>query len=566
MKSKKGVIPVCRWLSAALGSNKKWIFLVSAARILEGLEGTLFAVELRSVIDFAVARQREPFLRHIGILLALVLSAILLHVLGWYYEQKSSAQVEKCLRMHVFSQLLRRSYADVSVVHSGEWMTRITSDTEIIRNILFQVLPNLGGMLVQISSAFISLFLILPWAAYVLLPAGLLLMVLAGLLRRRLKETWREVMRADGAARSFMQERLSSLAIVHTFSQEDQTARQAEGKLDGLVRVRMRRTKFAAVCNFGAYAIMRGGYLLGVILCGFQILNARMSYGTMASVLQLISRIDGPIAEISDYVLRFFTMFASAERLMEIEEYAPDCPEQPKDQSEIQTYYAGSFDAVGIRGGRFAYSNDEGGNAVIQDFNLEIRKGEYVAFTGESGCGKSTVLKLFMNLYRLLDGEVYLRDADGRERPLDAAWRGLFAYVPQGNDLLSGTIREVLTFGSPAQMEREDDLYQALRVACAEEFVRELPNGLDTKLGEYGSGLSEGQMQRIAIARAILSGRPILMLDESTSALDERTEMDLLTNLQTMTNRTVILVTHRPAALRICGKQVKFEQENQAAT
>ena len=561
MKSKKGLIPILRWLFVALGSNKKWILLVSVTRMLEGVEGTLFAIEMRSVIDCAVAKQFDLFLRHAGILLALVVSAVLLHLMGWYYEQRSSALVEKGLRMHVFSQLLQRSYADVSVVHSGEWMTRIASDTRIICNILLQVLPNLGGMVLQVGSAYLSLFFILPQVAYVLLPAGLLLMVLAVLLQRKLKDAWREVMKADGAARSFMQERLTSLSVVHTFGQEARTARQAEERLDELVRVKMRRSKLAAMCNLGSYGVMRGGYLLGVILCGFQILNARMSYGTMVTVLQLVSRIDGPVAEMSDYVLRFFNVFASVERLMEIEEYDLDCLEPPKEPAEIQTYYNDSFDAIGIRGGYFAYSDGEDGNTVIKDFNIEIHKGEYVAFTGESGCGKSTVLKLFMSLYRLLDGEIYLKDADGQEHPLDAAWRGLFAYVPQGNDLLSGTIREVLTFGSQIHMERKDDLYHALRVACAEKFVRELPNGLDTILGEHGAGLSEGQMQRIAIARAVLSGRPILMLDESTSALDEGTELELLANLQTMTNRTVILITHRSAALHICGKQVKFEQE-----
>lgn len=560
MKSKKGLVPIFRWLFAALGPNKKWILIVSATRMLEGVEGTLFAVEMRSVIDCAAAKQYDLFLRHAGILLALVLSAVLLHLMGWYCEQRSSALVEKSLRMYVFSQLLQRSYADVSVVHSGEWMTRIVSDTRIICTTLLQVLPNLGGMVLQVGSAYISLFFILPEVAYVLLPAGLFLIALAVLLQRKLKDAWREVMRADGAARSFLQERLTGLSIVHTFSQEAQTARQAEERLDELVRVRMRRSKLAAMCNLGSYGVMRGGYLLGVILCGFQILNARMSYGTMVTVLQLVNRIDGPVAEMSDYVLRLFNVFASVERLMEIEEYAPECLEPPKEPVEIQTYYNGSFDAIGIRGGYFAYSNGEDGNTVIKDFNIEIHKGEYVAFTGESGCGKSTVLKLFMSLYRLLDGEIYLKDADGREHPLDAAWRGLFAYVPQGNDLLSGTIREVLTFGSQIHMDREDDLYHALRVACAEKFVRELPNGLDTMLGEHGAGLSEGQMQRIAIARAVFSGRPILMLDESTSALDDRTELEVLANLQTMTNRTVILITHRSAALHICGKQVKFEQ------
>lgn len=192
---------------------------------------------------------------------------------------------------------------------------------------------------------------------------------------------------------------------------------------------------------------------------------------------------------------------------------------------------------------------------------MDIRKGEFVSFTGESGCGKSTAMKLFLSLYALDSGQAYLRGADGQEQPLDATWRGLFAYVPQGNQLISGTIREMLTFWDADLMQQEDRLRAALEVACADGFVYDLPDGLDTVLGERGSGLSEGQMQRLSVARAILSDRPILLLDEATSALDGATEVQLLQNLRAMTDRTVLIITHREAALAVCDREIHFQRQ-----
>ena len=193
--------------------------------------------------------------------------------------------------------------------------------------------------------------------------------------------------------------------------------------------------------------------------------------------------------------------------------------------------------------------------AVLRDLSLQVGKGEYIAFTGDSGCGKSTVMKLLMCMYPLDEGERYIDD-----KPLTAEWRRLFAYVPQGNILMNGTIRDVITFGSTGEIS-EEKIKTSLAIASADDFIAELDKGIDSLLGERGTGLSEGQMQRIAIARAVFFDAPVLLLDESTSALDEGTEERLLQNLRNLTDKTVIIITHRPAALKICDRVLRFTPE-----
>ena len=230
---------------------------------------------------------------------------------------------------------------------------------------------------------------------------------------------------------------------------------------------------------------------------------------------------------------------------------------------QILEVYGNRFESIRFENISFGYSD---GQRVFENVNFSVKKGDYVAFTGHSGCGKSTLLKLLMSLYIpdegyiafCLKGNVIWSDS--------SKYRRMFAYVPQGNMLMSGTIRDVITFSRDTlQMENsgeqsDERIWQALSVADAASFVRELPLNLDTVLGERGAGLSEGQMQRIAIARAVYSGAPVLLLDEATSALDEETECVVLRNLRTMTDKTVLFVTHRRAALDICDMEVRFSE------
>ena len=233
------------------------------------------------------------------------------------------------------------------------------------------------------------------------------------------------------------------------------------------------------------------------------------------------------------------------------------------DFEEIRRFYEDGLAAFGVRDVSFRYNRENADKMpiVLKNLSLEIEKGEYIAFTGHSGCGKSTVLKLLMCMYPIEEGSRFLRSEDGEERELTSACRRLFAYVPQGNALVSGTIREAVSLSDPSQADDEQRIREALRIACAEEFVDEQSEGIDTLLGERGTGLSEGQMQRIAIARAIFSGNPVLLLDEATSALDELTEAQLLRNLRRLTDKTVVIVTHRKAAFTICDRVIRFTEE-----
>ncbi len=559
MKKHKINKAALKWVHGIARTAKGSLTFLFIIKVIQGVMGILFAFMLRSIIDSATAGDRDTFFSSMIFGIIIVLAQVILYWLSIYYKEKPAALLTKNLRIHIFGNLMTRSYSDFSKVHTGEWMTMINSDASIIANAITALIPGTAGFIVQLVCAFAAMFIVLPRMAWILIPIGLAMIALSLFMRIKLKAFHKEVQRNEGLSQSYMQESLGSMPVIFTYTREEQTKKEAKDRLSGLVTARLKRIRFFSWCSSGVVALIGFGYLIGVVICGFKLLDGVITYGMMAAVLQLIRQADQPMAEVTSAFPQFFNMIASAERIMEIEKLDTGFSGTCRSPEKVRHYYEKDLSCIKMSDVHFSYTGSEDvTDLVLTGMNLEIEKGDYVAFTGESGCGKSTTMNILMGLYKPCSGKIYIEKRGGKKEELNASWRALFAYVPQKNMLMSGRIRDVVAFADPDSCMDEERIRESLKIACAESFVNELPDGLDTWLGERGSGLSEGQMQRLAIARAIFSKRPIIMLDESTSALDGDTEEQLLNNLKRMTDRTVVIITHRPAALQICNKQKHF--------
>ncbi len=551
------------YLLAIAGRKKYLVLALLGVQILLGLSSVGYALLLREAIDAAVAQNSKGFWLYVWLFSGLVVLQMLLRAMSRFLDEFCRSGVENAAKERLFGRLMEGDYSYVTMTHSGEWLNRLTSDTTVIAEGVTGILPGAMGMLVKMLAAIAAMLVLEPKFAYLILPGGILLFGLTYSFRKILKRLHRNSQEADGRVRVFLQEHLGSLMVVKSFAVEQETINGAGERMKAHRQARMKRNHFSNVCNFGFSAVMHGAYVGGTIYCGYGILTGTITYGTMMAIMQLVAQVQSPMANITGYLPKYYAMIASAERLMEAEAFA-EREEPGHDREEARRVYKERLQSICFDGVRFAYprvgevlpGTEE---AVLDGFRFELKKGEFVALTGASGCGKSTFLKLLLCLYEPTAGERYLQLEGGRML-LTAQWRRLFAYVPQGNHLMSGTVREVVTFGCPQAAGDTERLKEALSVACA-DFVWELKQGVDTVLGERGAGLSEGQMQRLAVARAIFTKSPVLVLDEATSALDEATEEQLLTNLRAMNDCTVVIVTHRPAALAVCDREFTFSQE-----
>ena len=559
-----------KWLYTVPGNKKWYIVALTLLQALLGGSGVLYALLLRGVVDAAAGGNRSAFWQYLILIIALSTVQIALRALLRWLTELSKSTFENVFKGRLTETLLKKDYLRINALHSGEWMNRLTNDTVVVSNGYVDIVPGAVGMIVKLVSALVMIIAIEPLFAAILVPGGVILGLLTMLFRRTMKRLHKNVQESDGRLRIFLQERISSLLMLRSFAAEEQTLTGAEEKMNAHKAARMRRNHFANLCNVGLVAAMTGMYLLGIGWCGYGILVGTVSFGTLTAIMTLVSQVQSPMASITGFLPRYYAMAASAERLMEAESYE-DEDAAAKTLTEVNGFYRNTLTAFGLNDISFTYYpvsenvleiEKTDMPIVLKNLSLEIKKGTYTAFTGTSGCGKSTTLKLLMCVMRPDSGIRYYRDGQGAESELTSAYRRLFAYVPQGNYLMSGTIREIVSFADPHAAQDEARMQNALKIACAEEFVSELDRGVDTLLGERGTGLSEGQMQRIAIARAIFSMSPILLLDEATSALDALTEKQLLENLRTMTDKTVVIVTHRPAALSICDRVLEFTEDS----
>ena len=552
------------WLWTGTEGKRLGLVLLCAARMAAALCTVVEALILKELINNAVAGVKDGFVRCSIVLGCVIAFQILMWAAAQYLTERVKATLENRFKSRLFDTLLRKDYAQVTAVHSGEWMNRLTNDAVLVASSITEIIPNALGMLTRLVGSVSVILYLIKAVSWVIIPFAAVMIVISLVLRKPLKALHKKVQESDGRLRVFLTERLTNLLIVRSFAMEEETLEQASERMQDHLSRRMKRIRFLNICNVGFNVLIHGLYVAAAVYCGHGILTGSVNYGTFAAVINLVSQLKAPIVNMSTYLPRWYSMLASAERLMEAEEFDDDIKGVKKTDEEIAAAYDKDLEGLRLSDVSFSYvrygssEEDIPRNVVLDGISLDIRKRSIVAITGPSGCGKSTLLKLIMCFYPLNSGERKIITTDG-ETELDPTWRGLFAYVPQGNQLMSGSIKDVLTFGDSTVPEAE--IEKALDIACASDFISELPKGLDTVLGERGSGLSEGQIQRLALARAVLSGHPFLLLDEATSSLDEGTEKSLLQKLRTLTDRTVVIVTHRLNVLSICDMEIHMDAD-----
>ena len=542
MKIKQIEKSALRWIFKTSKKYHLHIVFMIAANAVFSIISVVFALFCREIIDGAVSGDRNAVI-HNGIWLGVIILAMLLfRLICNNLNEIIRAGLENEYRKHILSALTQKSFGEVSAYHSGELLNRMFSDVSVVVDGAAGLLPSLAGLTSRfIAAAAVMLTLDLQFTL-LFTAAGLLLFIISRLFRNKIKSLHKEVQKTQGTVRSFLQETLEGLMTVKIFGAEKKMCRLNDENQAAHYKARMKRKTVSVFANSGFGFVFQLGYLYAIVWGAFGIINGGMSYGTLTAILQLVNQIQQPFASLSGLLPRFFGMTASAERIIELENLPDEKPAERK-----LTY--DKLRKITIADLSFSY----GENNVLHGVSLDIQKGGFTSITGISGGGKSTLFYLLLGIFEPQSGKITFTSEDG-DYSAGTETRGLFAYVPQGNMLFSGTVRDNITFLN--ETAGEDEIINAAKAACAYDFIEALPDKMDTKIGENGYGISEGQAQRIAVARAILSGAPIMLLDEATSALDESTEAQLLKNLAEMKEKTVLIVTHRRAALDICSNHL----------
>ncbi len=534
------------WLKREMRQYSGIILFLTLLSVFSTFATLAFAYLTRYLINSATGGDRPRLLLFSCIILGLLLLRIFLQAISKYLAEKTRARIVRDLRAKLYKNILYADYAQIQKYHSGELLNRLTTDLQEISSITVGLLPSLVGMLVQCVGAIVALLTIDLWFTLIYAVCGGVFCGIAALFRKQIKNRQKDVLEAEGKSRSYMQEGIASLMTAKAYGVEEKSAQKSWAFANSYYQKRLRRGVLSSTMQAVFSLLSNFGLIFAIVWCGISVLNGNTDYGAILSVILLLMQFQHPLSGFSSFMPAYYARLASGERIAEID----NIPQEPIASNANNGTLYETLRAITFEDVSFQYDRD----AVLSDVNLKINKGEIVCFTGVSGSGKSTLFKLLLHIFTPTTGNIYVEE-ELQKKILSVEDRSLFAYVPQGNFLFSGSIYENLTFFTETKDEEvsEEKLRVALQVADA-NFVYDLPLGLNTVLLENGEGLSEGQLQRLAIARAILSERPILLLDEATSALDNETEGRILENIRSLENKTCLIVTHRMAATKIADK------------
>ena len=522
------------------------IFLLSLTQTLLGALTVAFSFMLRYVISAIEEKSNELLIRYTVIIASIALALVLLQIFYSIFYEVSFIDIENKLKNNLFKTILNKDYQEIKKIHDEEWIHRLSSDTAVIAGSILSILPSLCRMVVQLVLALAAIIYLYPVFGLSLLPFVVLVILITYFLRKRLKAYHHAAQEKDGRAKVFISESLQGLSIVHAFVKEDIFTKKNKDNLEEYRKARLKKNIFNIICFISFIVVYYTFYILAIIFCGSAIIKGAMTIGLLTALVALLTQLTGPLGNITSIIPRYYALLASGERLrMENSEDG-----HYLSQEEIKEFYDSKFKSITVNNISYSYL-DKYGNRVeaLKDFSLTINKNERILIKGHSGGGKSTLFKILLSLLKPEEGSISIN-----EEMLNKKYERLFAYVPQDNLLMEGTIKEVVTLFD--DNPDNDRLTKALEVSDSLSFVNNLTLKEETYLNEKGSGLSLGEMERIAIARAIYSDNPILLLDECSASLDASTEKTVMSNILNMPNKTIILISHHKYDEKLFDKVV----------
>lgn len=494
-----------------------------------------------------------------GVLLIIIMaSQMALGYLGRWIAALLGVEAQNRMQRRIFEHMLRSEWRGREVRHSGDVLNRLISDSLTVVTVVTDTIPQALAVMVRLLCAFFFLYsmdAMLAVSVTLILPIFILL---SRLYIHRMRDITRDVRNTDSRIQSTMQESIQHRLVLKTLERVPWLLQYLSHQQATLRQQVRHRTLFSTTSNLVLNIGFGAAYLFTFLWSVNRLSEGIITFGMMTAFIQLCGQIQGPFRELTRFIPTIISSFTAAERLLELEEVPTESDGEPIRFEQ----------GAGIRINDVSFAYEAHSRKVLNHVTIDFPPGSTNAILGETGSGKTTLLRLILALLKPDEGEVVMYstpDGTGTETSatVSARTRCNLVYVPQGNSLFSGTLRWNLQLGNPDATEAE--MNEALLLSCA-DFVQNLPEGLDTRIGEGGAGLSEGQAQRIAIARALLRHGSILLLDEATSALDHATEQTLLNNLiqhhkHLCVRPTLIFITHRTAVVKHCTQVITFERQ-----